>query len=127
MYDLKQEARMLEECVEWANDKLDVGFTEKVNAILTDNISKMSYLQDAYDYFSQVQAVFQEEMDMLNEWLDRAKQLDTVGIETLIEDITSYDMSQVQDLNDELEELIDAEDSEDDDQQQKVLSLRLGR
>ena len=84
MYDLKQEARMLEECVEWANDKLDVGFTEKVNAILTDNISKMSYLQDAYDYFSQVQAVFQEEMDMLNEWLDRAKQLDTVGIETLI-------------------------------------------
>lgn len=127
MYDLKQEAKMLEECIEWANDKLDMGFTERLNAKLTENISQISYLKDAYDYFSQVQSLFKEEMYILNEWLDTVEQLDVTGIETLIEDITSYDMSDAQNLNEELSELIDAEDADDDEQQQKVLRLRLGR
>ena len=127
MYDLKQEAKMLEECIEWANDKLDMGFTERLNAKLTENISQISYLKDPYDYFAQVQSLFKEEMYILNEWLDTAEQLDVTGIETLIEDITSYDMSDAQNLNEELSELIDAEDADDDEQQQKVLRLRLGR
>lgn len=127
MYDLKQEAKMLKECIEWADEKLDMGFTEKLNSMMEFHVSTLLKMQDMYEYSAAVKEMLKPEIESLTELLDSAEGLSMDRMQWQMEQEERMKLSPMEELNTELDYYIASSESDDDDEQQKVLSLRLGR